>query len=144
MSIYNRTDDNIYFVRDKAVYIDPKGESHKILFGSKYASAMKEFVRHNRYLNPIRINPKSASEGNIWINVWPGPGADIGEGWVTVKDTDIEYIDHGMLPEYAFQGEGMVLKDSTFNLKLPIGFDGYKRDYEFTFMITNVENITSK
>ncbi len=144
VSIYNKTDDNIHFVRDEAEYIDPWGESQKILFGWQYASAMKDFLRDNLYLNSIRIAPKSASKGNIWVNVWPGPGADIGGGWVTVKDTDIEYIDHGMFPEYAFQGDGMVLKDSTFYLKLPISFDGYKRDYEFTFMITNVEIVNSK
>jgi hypothetical protein len=44
-----------------------------------------------------------------------------------------------MLPEYEFQGDGIVLKDSTFYLKLPVSFDGYKRDYEFTFMITDVK-----
>ena len=144
VSIYNRTDDNIHFIRDEAEYIDPNGESHKILFGWQYASAMKDFLRDNLYLSPIRITPKSASEGNVWINIWPGPGGDIGEGWVTVKDTDIEYLDHNMLPEYAFQGDGMVLKDSTFYLKLPVSFDGYKRDYEFTFIITDVETSDSK
>jgi hypothetical protein len=144
VSIYNKTDDNIYFVRNETEYIDPWGESHRILFGWKYASAMEDFLRDNLYLSSIRIAPKSASQGNIWVNVWPGPGGDIGGGWVTVKDTEIEYIDHGMLPEYAFQGEGMALKDSTFYLKLPISFDGYKRDYQFTFMITSVEIATSR
>jgi hypothetical protein len=33
----------------------------------------------------------------------------------------------------------MELKDSTFFLILPIDFDGYKKNYEFTFMITDVE-----
>ncbi len=144
VSIYNKTDDNIHFDRDEAEYIGPWGESHKILFGWDFASAMKDFTRDNLYLSPIRIAPKSASEGNVWVNVWPGPGADIGGGWVTVKDTDIEYIDHGMLPEYEFQGDGMALKDSTFSLILPVSFDGYKRDYEFTFMITDVETSDSK
>ena len=144
VSIYNRSENGIYFIRDKAEYIDPNGESHSILFGWDFASAMKDFVRGDLYLNPIKINPKSASEGNVWINIWPGPGGDIGEGWVTVKDTDIEYLDHKMLPEYEFQGDGMALKDSTFSLILPVSFDGYKRDYEFTFMITDVETSDSK
>ena len=139
VSIYNRSENDIYFIRDKAEYIDPSGESHRILFGWGYASAMKDFVNDNLYLSSIRIAPKSASEGNIWINVWPGPGGDIGEGWTTVKDSEIEYLDHNMLPEYAFQGDGMALKDSTFFLIIPIGFDGYKKDYEFIFMITDVE-----
>ncbi len=144
VSIHNKSENNIYFVRDKAEYIDPSGESHRILFGWRYASAMKDFLRDNLYLSSIRIASKSASEGNIWINVWPGPGGDIGEGWTTVKDEEIEYIDHGMLPEYSFQGDGMMLKDSTFNLILPIKFGEYARDYEFTFMITNVEMTNSK
>ncbi|MGR3174341.1 MAG: hypothetical protein ACUZ8N_07050 [Candidatus Scalindua sp.] len=144
VSVYNMSEDSIYFIRDKAEYIDPNGESHKILFGWDFASIMKDFVRENRYLNPIRINPKSVSEGNIWINIWPGPGGDIGEGWVTVGDIDIEYLDHGMLPEYAFQGDGMMLKESTFSLILPIEFSGYMRNYEFTFMITDVEIIDRK
>ncbi|MFQ5713478.1 MAG: hypothetical protein ACE5GU_05560 [Candidatus Scalinduaceae bacterium] len=142
VSIYNRSEDNIYFVEDEAEYIDTWGKPHSILFGWGYASAMKDFMRDDLYLSPIKIAPKSASEGNIWINVWPG--ADIGEGWTTVKDIEIDYLDHSMLPEYAFQGDGMTLKGSTFYLKLPVSFDGYKRDYEFTFMITDVKALGPK
>lgn len=144
VSVYNMSEDSIHFIRDKAEYIDTNGESHKILFGWMFASAMKDFVRDDLYLNPIRIDPKSASEGNIWINIWPGPGGDIGEGWVTVTDMDIEYLDHGMLPEYAYQGNGTELKDTTFSLILPIEFSGYMKNYEFTFMITDVEIIDRK
>ena len=107
VSMYNKSENSVYFISDKAEYIDPWGESHNILFGWAFASVMKDFVRNNLYLNSIRIDPKSTSEGNIWINIWPGPGADIGGGWVTVDDTDIEYLDHGMLPEYAYiKGNG--------------------------------------
>ena len=144
VSMYNKSENSVYFISDKAEYIDPWGESHNILFGWVFASAMKDFVRNNLYLNSIRIDPKSASEGNIWINIWPGPGADIGGGWVTVKDTDIEYLDHGMLPEYAYQGNGTELKDTTFSIILPIEFNGYMKDYEFTFMITDVEIVDRK
>jgi hypothetical protein len=144
VSMYNKSENSVYFISDKAEYIDPWGESHNILFGWAFASAMKDFVRNNLYLNPIRINPKSASEGNIWINIWPGPGADIGEGWVTVTDMDIEYLDHGMLPEYAYQGNGTELKDTTFSIILPIKFDLHMKNYEFTFMITDVEIIDRK
>jgi len=144
VSMYNKSENSVYFISDKAEYIDPWGESHNILFGWAFASTMKDFVRNNLYLNSIRIDPKSASEGNIWINIWPGPGADIGEGWVTVADTEIEYLDHGMLPEYAYQGNGTELKDTTFFLMLPVKFDSYMRNYEFTFMITDVEIIDSK
>ena len=144
VSMYNKSENSVYFISDKAEYIDPWGESHNILFGWAFASEMKDFVRNNLYLNSIRIDPKSASEGNIWINIWPGTGADIGGGWVTVDDTDIEYLDHNMLPEYAFQGDGMMLKDTTFYLILPIEFSGYIKYYEFTFMITDVEIIDRK
>ena len=144
VSMYNKSENSVYFISDKAEYIDPWGESHHILFGWTFASAMKDFVRNNLYLNSIRIDPKSASEGNIWINIWPGPGADIGRGWVTVTDMDIEYLDHGMLPEYVYQGNGTELKDTTFSIILPIKFDSHMRNYEFTFMITDVEIIDRK
>jgi len=49
---------------------------------------MKDFVSNNLYFNPRRIDPESTSEGNIWVNIWPGPGGDIGEGWTSVKDTN--------------------------------------------------------
>lgn len=141
ISIYNKSEDSIYFVRDKAEYIGPWGESHRILFGWEYASAMKGFLQDNLYLNSIRIAPESANEGNIWINIWPGPGGDIGAGWATVDDTEIEYMDHNMFPEYAFQGDGTVLKDTTFSLILPISFGDYVRNYEFTFMIMDIEMV---
>ncbi len=144
LSIYNKTDGSIHFDVDKTEYINPLGESHSILYGWGYAVEMKNFVDNNLYLYPIRIDPKSTSEGNIWINIWPGPGADIGVGWVTVTDMDIEYLDHGMLPEYAYQGDGTVLKDTTFSIILPIKFDSHVRNYEFTFMITNVETVERK
>ncbi len=86
------------------------------------------------------IVPESTSEGNIWINIWPEPGGDIGEGWTTVTDEDIEYLDHGMLPEYAYQGNGTELKDSTFSLIVPIQFDSYMRNYEFTFYDNKCRN----
>ena len=107
-------------------------------------SLMKDFVRKRLSSSEIKIDTKSASEGNIWINTWPGPGADIGEGWVTVKDSEIEYLDHGMLPEYAHQGNGTELKDTTFSIILPIEFSGYVKNYEFTFMITDVETTDRK
>ena len=144
VSVYNMSEDSIYFIRNEAEYIDSNGESHNILFGWNFASAMKDFVRNRLSSSEIKIDPKSASEGNIWINIWPGPGGDIGEGWVTVKDSEIEYLDHGMLPEYAHQGNGTELKDTTFSLILPIEFSGYMRNYEFTFMITGVEIIDRK
>ena len=144
VSVYNMSEDSIYFIRNEAEYIDSNGESHNILFGWNFASAMKDFVRNRLSSSEIKIDPKSASEGNIWINIWPGPGGDIGEGWVTVKDSEIEYLDHGMLPEYAHQGNGTELKDTTFSIILPIEFSGYVKNHEFTFMITDAETTDRK
>ncbi len=50
----------------------------------------------------------------------------------------------GMLPEYPFQGNGIELKGSTFFLFLPIQFGSFTRNYEFVFMITDVEVIERK
>ena len=144
VSIFNKTEGRIHFDVDKAEYIDPLGEYHAVLYGWRYALAMKDFVYSYRSVDPVRIDPKSTNEGNIWINIWPGPGGDIGEGWTSVKDSDIDYMDHGMLPEYSFQGNGIELKDSTFFLILPIQFDSYTRNYEFIFMITDVEIVERK
>ena len=144
VSIFNKTEGSIHFDVDKAEYIDPLGESHAVLYGWRYAHAMKDFVYNYRSVDPVRIDPKLTSEGNIWINIWPGPGGDIGEGWTSVKDSDIDYMDHGMLPEYSFQGNGIEFKDSTFFLILPIQFDSYTRNYEFIFMITDVEIVERK
>ena len=144
VSLYNKTDNNVYFIRDKAKYTDPWGKSHRILYGWGYASEMKEFLRDDLYLSSIRIGPNSSIAGNVWINIWPGPGADIGEGWTSIKDFEIEYPDHYLFPEYSFQGNGSELKGSTFCLKLPIDFGAYVRNYEFTFMITEVETLDLK
>ena len=144
VSIFNKTEGSINFDVDKAEYIDLLGESHAVLYGWRYAHAMKDFVYNYRSVDPVRIDPKSTNEGNIWINIWPGPGGDIGEGWTSVKDSDIDYMDHGMLPEYSFQGNGIEFKDSTFFLILPIQFDSYTRNYEFIFMITDVEIVERK
>ena len=144
VSIFNKTEGSIHFDVDKAEYIDPLGEYHAVLYGWRYALAMKDFVYSYRSVDPVRIDPKSTNVGNIWINIWPGPGGDIGEGWTSVKDSDIDYMDHGMLPGYSFQGNGIELKDSTFFLILPIQFDSYTRNYEFIFMITDVEIVERK
>jgi len=144
VSIYNKTEGRVHFDVNKTEYIDPMGAPHSILYGWRYALQMKDFVYNYQYIDPIRIEPKSTSEGNIWINIWPGPGGDIGEGWTSVKDSDIDYMDHSMLPEYPFQGNGTELKDSSFILILPIQFDSYTRNYEFIFMITDVEVVERK
>jgi hypothetical protein len=139
VSIYNKTEGSIHFDVNKTEYIDPMGAFHTVLYGWRFAIAMKDFVYNYNYIDPVRIDPKSESEGNLWINIWPGPGGDIGEGWTSVKDSDIDYMVRGMFPGYSFQGNGIELKDSTFFLIMPIQFDSYTRNYEFMFMITDVE-----
>ena len=41
-------------------------------------------------------------------------------------------------PRFSFEGEGEDLKGSTFNLVLPIDFDGQISNYTFTFLIDDV------
>ncbi|MBC8554746.1 MAG: hypothetical protein H8D23_34475 [Candidatus Brocadiales bacterium] len=144
VSIYNKTEGSIHFDVDKAEYIDLLGESHTVLFGWRYGLQIKAFVNNYLYIDPVRIDPKSASDGNIWINIWPGIGGGIGDDRTSIKDTDIEYMIQGMLPEYSFQGNGAEFKDSTFFLILPIQFDSYTKNYEFIFMITDVEIVERK
>ena len=43
-----------------------------------------------------------------------------------------------LFPRYSFEGQGEVLKDSTFNLILSIEIDGHVSGYTFTFMIDDV------
>ncbi len=144
ISIFNKTEESIYFDVDRSEYIDPVGETHSVLYGWRFATEMKAFVYNYNSIDPVRIDPKSESEGNLWINIWPGPGGDICEGWTSVKDSDIDYMVRSMLPEYSFQGNGIELKDSTFFLILPIQFDSYVKSYEFIFMITGVEMVERK
>lgn len=139
VSIYNKAEGSIHFDVDKTEYIDPLGVSHGVLYGWRFAIAMKDFVNNYNYIDPVRIDPKSESEGNLWINIWPGIGGGIGDDRTSIKDSDIDYMVRGMFPGYSFQGDGMELKDSTFFLILPIQFDSYTRNYEFMFMITDVE-----
>ena len=139
VSIYNKTEGSIHFDVDKTEYIDPLGVSHGVLYGWRFAIAMKDFVNNYNYIDPVRIDPKSESEGNLWINIWPGIGGGIGDDRTSIKDSDIDYMVRGMFPGYSFQGDGIELKDSTFFLILPIQFDSYTRNYEFMFMITDVE-----
>lgn len=141
--INNKSENDIYVNLDKVEYIGPLGEVDNILFGWKYATAMNEFTQNGNYISPVTIFPKSSIEGNMWINVWPGPGADIGDSWTTVRDSEIEYLIENILPEFPFEGDGLGLKDSTFNLIVPIEISGNEKNYEFTFMITNVEVLDS-
>ncbi len=57
---------------------------------------------------------------------------------------DIEYLGHGMQPEYAYQGNGTAPKDIIFSIILPVKFDLHMKNYEFTFMITDVEIVERK
>ena len=43
-----------------------------------------------------------------------------------------------LFPRYSIEEQGEALKDSTFNLILPIENDRHVSDYTFTFMIDDV------
>jgi len=142
VSIQNRTNSDILLNMNKAEYIDVWGESHHLLFGWSYANALKDFINNNFFVNPVRISSGSTIEGYLWINIWLR--FDIGDYWSTVTDTEMEFMDHHMLPKHASPGKESELKDSLFLLTLPVRFDGFMRNYDFTFMIDDVEVVDLK
>ncbi len=142
VSIHNKTDSAISIIMNEAEFIDVWGSTHHLLFGESYARAMQGFINNNYFSRPITIDPEAKAEGKIWINVWSG--SDIGDGWSTVTATEIDYLDHAMLPKRAQVKKDTELIDSLFYLLLPVHFDGYMRSYDFTFMIEDVEVVDSK
>lgn len=142
VAIHNKTDGTIYLTMNEAEFIDVWGISHRLLFGESYAMAMQEFLNNNYFVCSIQIDPGTLIEGNIWINIWTG--SDIGDGWTTVTDAEIAYLDHDMLPTHTYSGKNTTLIDSLFYLVLPVHFDGYLRSYDFTFMIDDVEVVDSQ
>ena len=137
MAIKNKTDHEIYLVRDNAEYIDYYGESHRIHYGYDYVQEAKNFAVTNGLFAPsLRIDPDSEITGYVWINIWPA--FSIGDDRTSFSDTQVNYLMEPFFPRYSFEGSVNDLKYSTFNLMLPIEFDGYMRNYTFTFMIEDV------
>lgn len=137
VAIRNKTDHKIDIVRDNAEYIDYLGESHRIHYGYDYVQEVTDFTGDNNlYVSPITIDPDSEISGYVWINIWPDFG--IGQDRHSITMDQINYLMEPFFPRYSFEGMGEDLKDSTFNLILPIDFGEYTRNYTFTFMINDV------
>jgi hypothetical protein len=136
VAIKNKTDHDINLVRDNAEYIDSLGESRMIHYGYDYVEEVWNFAENNLYVSPITIGPDSEIIGYVWINIWPD--FCIGQDRFSSRSYEIYYLMEPILPRYSFEGRGEDLKDSTFNLILPIDFGGYISHYTFTFMINDV------
>lgn len=136
VAIKNKTDHKINLVRDNAEYIDYLGESRMIHYGYDYVQEVWNFAENNLYVSPITIDPDSEITGYVWINIWPD--FCIGQDRFSSRSYEIYYLMEPIFPRYSFEGRGEELKDSTFNLILPIDFGGYISHYTFTFMINDV------
>ncbi len=137
VAIKNKTDHDIYLVRDNAEYIDYSGESHRIHYGYDYVQEVVNFVvTYNLFVPSLRIDPDSEITGYVWINIWPDFG--IGNDRHTITADQINYLMEPFFPRYSFEGSVEDLKSSTFNLILPIDFGEYVHDYTFTFKIDDV------
>ncbi len=136
VAIKNKTDHDINLVRDKAEYIDSLGESRMIHYGYDYVQEVWDFAENDLYVSPITIDPDSEITGYVWINIWPD--FCIGQDRFSSRSYEIYYLMEPIFPRYSFEGRGEELKDSTFNLILPIDFGGYISHYTFTFMINDV------
>jgi hypothetical protein len=137
VAIRNKTDHDINLVRDNAEYIDSLGESRRVHYGYDYVQEVRNFTEDNDlYVPPIRIDPGSEISGYVWINIWPD--FCIGQDRHSITSYDIYYLMEPFFPRYSFEGSGEELKDSTFNLTLPIDFGGFISNYAFTFMINDV------
>ena len=137
MAIKNKTDHEIYIIRDNAEYIDCYGESHRIHYGYDYVQEARNFAVTDGLFTPsLRVGPDSEIAGCIWINIWPA--FCIGNDWTFNSDALINYLMEPLFPRHSFEGSVEDLKSLTFNLILPIDFDGYMRNYTFTFMIDDV------
>ncbi len=137
VAIKNKTDHDINLVRDNAEYIDPLGESRRVHYGYDYVQEVMDFAEDNDlYVPPMRIDTGSEISGYVWINIWPD--FCIGQYRRTSASYMIYYLMEPFFPRYSFEGRGEELKDSTFNLILPIDFGGYISNYTFTFMINDV------
>ncbi len=137
MAIRNKTDHEIYLVRDNAEYIDNYGESHRIHYGYDYVQEVRNFAATNGFFVPsLRVDADSETTGYVWTNIWPD--FCIGNDWTFNTDAQINYLMEPLFPRYSFEGSVKDLKSSTFNLILPIDFGEYMRNYTFTFMIDDV------
>jgi hypothetical protein len=139
VAIRNKTDKEMNLVRDKAEFIDHQGKSYTVLYGysgRNFEDMIRLFASNNRYISPMRIDPDSEITGNFWINTY----LDIVtmQDWSRVKSVDIDYSLRPFFPRNRNDGKGEELEGSTFDLILPIDFDGHISNYTFTFKINDV------
>jgi hypothetical protein len=139
VSIRNKTDHEINVVRDKAEYIDSAGKSRRIHYGNDYEQEVKHFAVNTSSIVPLwRIDPGSEITGYVWLNNWPDFHLGQGPGNDPISTPNIHNRMEPFFPRFSFEGEGEDLKGSTFNLVLPIDFDGQISNYAFTFLIDDV------
>ena len=136
VAIRNKTDHKINLVRDNAEYMDYLGESRRIHYGYDYVQEVRNFENNDLYVPPITIDSDSEISGYVWVNIWPD--FCIGQDRHSITTDQINYLVEPFFPRYSFEGMVEDLKDSTFNLVLPIDFGEYARNYTFTFMINDV------
>ena len=139
VAIRNKTDKEMNIVRDKAEFIDHLGEAYTVLYGYRgldFEDMIRSFADNNEYIAPMRIDPGSEITGHVWINTY----LDI----VTMEDRhgvrsyDISYSLRPFFPRNKNDGMGEELEGSTFDLILPIDFNGHISNYKFTFKINDV------
>lgn len=138
VTIKNKTDHEINLVRNNAEYIDSAGESHRVHYGYDYVQEVKNFEYNGKYVSPMRIDRGSEITGYVWINNWPDFRIGEGPGTQPISSYKIHNLMEPLFPRYSFEGKGEDLKDSTFNLVLPIDFGGHTHNYTFTFMVNDV------
>ena len=138
VAIRNKTDHKINLVRDNAEYIDSLGESRRVHYGYDYVQEVKNFDDNDLYVQPKSIDQGAEIIGYLWINNWPNLLLGQGPGIDPIDSYNIYYLMEPLFPRYSFEGRGEDLKDSTFNLVLPIDFGEHTSNYMFTFMINDV------
>lgn len=139
VTIKNKSGHEINLVRDKAEYIDNSGESHRVHYGYDYEQEVKNFaVNTSSLVQSLRIDSNSEIAGYVWINNWPDFHLGQGPGNDPISTSNIYNRMEPFFPRYSFEGSVKDLKNSTFNLILPIDFGEYVRDYTFTFKIDDV------
>ena len=134
IAIKNKTGHAISLVRENAKYIDSSGESLEIHYGNAYEQEVVDFA-NDLHVFDVNIDPNSEITGYAWINNWPDFHLGQGPGNRPISTYNISNRMEPFFPRYSFEGKGEDLKNSTFNLVLPIDFGGHVRDYTFTFKI---------
>ncbi len=137
ITIKNKTGHTISIVRDNAKYIDIAGESLGIHYGYDYVQEVVNFS-NGMHVSEMNIASNSEITGYAWINNWPDFHIGQGPGNIPISTYNIDNRKEPFFPRYSFEGKGEDLKNSTFNLILPIDFCEYVRDYTFTFKIDDV------